>query len=165
MSNNECPCGGTYGVCAYHPEKPVQFDRAAFEAALKAKIEQSKKEVADGTQFWPPGEGGWAFANGGVARRLTPDLLHEADQRLYELNAEPTTHILCHPGVARRYASLFTCDLAGVYYWKGIPVHRDSMCPPGSITLVVAKPGETPYIRGERIMCANASITGAGRDE
>jgi hypothetical protein len=100
---------------------------------------------------------GTQLANGGVSRALTLSLLYQADENMFTKSGESATHILCSPGVFRKYASLFenTRRLvtdgrgpmqynagAGELFFKGIPLIRDKDCPAGKLVFI-----NTNYVR------------------
>jgi len=96
---------------------------------------------------------GSVLANGGTPRALTLALMATAEQNVFVNCGEPPTHILCSPGVFRKYETLFTnvqrlaTDGRGPLtfsagatslFYKGIPLIRDKDCPAGKLIMINA---------------------------
>ena len=96
---------------------------------------------------WSPN----VLSNGGVLRPLTPDLMFDADRRVYETKFEQWTHVLMTPGSVRRYQQFLTYGAReNTLYWKGCPLIRHMGLPSGSIVFVnsheIEVRRETPVI-------------------
>lgn len=108
----------------------------------------------------------WAstpLANGGAARPLTLDLLHQMDQNIFTGSGEPYNLIVTDAGTFRKYAGLFepirraagpspvtlgSPDAMGIdgMYFKGVPVIRDPKCPAGYMFFLNTNLIETKYL-------------------
>lgn len=91
---------------------------------------------------------GAVLSNSGTPRALTMALMSTAEQNVFVNCGEPSTHILCSPGIFRKYETLFenvrrlSTDGRGALsysagatslFYKGIPLIRDKDCPAGKM--------------------------------
>lgn len=128
---------------------------------------------------------GYVSANGGTPRALTTALLSLAEQNVFVNCGEPPTHILCSPGVYRKYEALFenvrrtVTDGRGpmtygagasALFYKGIPLVRDMDCPAGKLIFInsnylkmkfLPRAGQTK----DAVYSEMRTLTGRGNDQ